>query len=99
MAKLQTAAPGSKESCVAVFSKRPEAKTAAVSAKSSLHPLLFVRVEAGELFEACANVGIEGLEGRHMVAGRRDPYGEDHLTERTAVPEQMESNLRIRKLA
>ena len=83
---------------MAVLSDRPEAKTAAASAKSSLRPLLFIRVEAGELLEASAHVGVKGLQGSQMVAGRHSPYGEDHLAERTTVPQKMESNLRIWQL-
>jgi len=63
LAKPETACPGSQKSRVAVLGDRPEAKTAAASAKSSLRPLLFIRVEAGELLKAGAHVGVEGFQG------------------------------------
>ena len=45
-----------------VLCQRPEAKPSTASAQRRLRPLLVVRVETGEVFEARADVVVEGAQ-------------------------------------
>ena len=52
LAQLSATAAGSEESSVTVLSQKPEPKPPAVGAQRRLRPLLVVRVETSEVFEA-----------------------------------------------
>ena len=55
-------------------------------------------MQACELFEAGADLVVEGLQSLGVVTGGHHPYGEDHLAEAGAAPEKLQSDLRIRAL-
>jgi len=98
LAKLNTAGPGSKVGRVTVLSQRPQAQSTAGGAQRGLEPLFVVRVGARELLEAGPDVNVEGLQGSSVEAGGHNPGRKDQLAEARAVAEQLQGNLRVRKL-
>jgi len=64
-----------------------------------LGPLLIIRVKAGKLLEAGADVLIKVSKGSSVKGRGHHPERENHFTERTAVTQQVQSDLWVWKLA
>ena len=84
---------------MAVLRKGSETKASALSAESSLSPLVLVRVQASALLETSLDLLIEVGNSISVEAGRHSPYGEDHFAERRTLAKELQCNLRVWELA
>ena len=99
LAQCRARGTGREVGCTAVAPEAAQAETAGSRGKGGLFPLPVIWAKVREGFEARANSGVKLNQRISVVTAWDDANRVDHFAERSALPEEKERDLRIRKFS